>query len=148
MFKFCQDFSKTGHIMYYFLQLSEKAKKWLNGQTILFLAYSFKKGQMATLVNFIESNLPSLFAFLSLLLANNVLCSLSMLLLPCRAKQKRAKHCTAVRFWFAALVLLFGISRTRDIAYFNRCCSYKGNVMRGILDLWLAQARYQHYWRG
>ena len=55
--------------MYYFLQLSEKAKKWPNGQTILFLANSFKKGQMATLVNFIESNLPSLFAFLSLLLA-------------------------------------------------------------------------------
>ena len=31
------------------LQLSKKAKKWPNGQTILFLANSFKKGQMATL---------------------------------------------------------------------------------------------------
>ena len=35
--------------MYYFLQHSEKAEKWPNGRTILFLADSFKKGQMATL---------------------------------------------------------------------------------------------------
>ena len=35
--------------MYYFLQHSEKAEKWPNGRTILFLADSFKKGQIATL---------------------------------------------------------------------------------------------------
>jgi len=37
-------------LKYYFCQHSKKAKKWPNGQSILFLANSFKKGQMATLV--------------------------------------------------------------------------------------------------
>ena len=44
---FCSDFSKTGLTRYYFLQLSKKAVKWPNGQTILWNC--FKKGQMATL---------------------------------------------------------------------------------------------------
>jgi len=44
--------SKTGLKIYYFYQHSKKAKKWPNGQTILFLANSFKKGQMATLLLF------------------------------------------------------------------------------------------------
>jgi len=39
---------KTGVKIYYFCQHSKKAKKWPNGQTILFLANGFKKGQMAT----------------------------------------------------------------------------------------------------
>jgi len=43
--------SKTGVKIYYFCQHSEKAKKtWPNDQIIFFLANSFKKGQMATLV--------------------------------------------------------------------------------------------------
>jgi hypothetical protein len=38
--------SKTGLKICYFCQHSKKAKKWPNGQTILFLANSFKKGQI------------------------------------------------------------------------------------------------------
>jgi len=49
MLKICSDFFKTGLKIYYFCQHSKKAKKWPNGQTILFLANSFKNGQMATL---------------------------------------------------------------------------------------------------
>ncbi len=43
MFEICSDFSKTGLKLYYFCQHSKKAKKWTNGQTILFLANTFKK---------------------------------------------------------------------------------------------------------
>ena len=49
MLEICSDLSKTGLKSYYFCQHSKKAKKWPNGQTILFLANSFKKGQMAIL---------------------------------------------------------------------------------------------------
>ncbi len=49
MFEICSDLFKRGLEIYYFCQHSKKAKKWPNGQTILFLANSFKKGQMATL---------------------------------------------------------------------------------------------------
>jgi len=37
---------KTGIKIYYFCQHSKKAKKWPNGQTILFMANSFIKGQI------------------------------------------------------------------------------------------------------
>jgi len=47
MFEICSDLSKTGLKIYSFCQHSKKAKKWPIGQTILFLANSFKKGQMA-----------------------------------------------------------------------------------------------------
>jgi len=50
MVEICSDLSKTGLKIYYFCQHLKTAKKWPNGQTILFLANSFKKGQMATLV--------------------------------------------------------------------------------------------------
>ncbi len=46
MFEICSDLFKTGLKLYYFCQHSKKAKKWPNGQTILFLANSFKKGQI------------------------------------------------------------------------------------------------------
>jgi len=49
MFEICSDLSKIGLKIYYFCQHSKQAKKWPNDQTILFLANSFKKGQMATL---------------------------------------------------------------------------------------------------
>jgi len=42
-----------------FLSTFKKAKKWPNGQTILFLANSFKNSQMATL-KFSPSNLNTL----------------------------------------------------------------------------------------
>jgi len=44
MFEIFSDLSKTGH-----KNIFKKAKKWPNGQTILFQANSFKKDQMATL---------------------------------------------------------------------------------------------------
>jgi len=47
MFEICSDLSKTVLKMHYICQHSKKAKKWQNGQTSLFLANSFKKGQMA-----------------------------------------------------------------------------------------------------
>jgi len=50
MFEICSDLFKTCLKIYFFCQHSKKAKKWPNGQTILFLANSFKKGQMATLM--------------------------------------------------------------------------------------------------
>jgi len=46
MFEICSDLSKTGLKLYYFCQQSKRAKKWPNGQTISFLANSFKKGQI------------------------------------------------------------------------------------------------------
>jgi len=46
MFEICSDLSKTGLKIYYFCQHSKKAKKWPNGQAFLFLANSFKKGQI------------------------------------------------------------------------------------------------------
>jgi hypothetical protein len=46
MLKICSDLFKTCLEIYYFVQHSKKAKKWQNGQTILFLANSFKKGQI------------------------------------------------------------------------------------------------------
>ena len=46
MFEICSDMSKTGLKIYFFRQHSKKAKKWPNGKTILFLANSFKKGQI------------------------------------------------------------------------------------------------------
>jgi len=46
MFEICSDLSKTGLKIYSFCQHSKKAKKWPNGQIILFLANSFKKGQI------------------------------------------------------------------------------------------------------
>ncbi len=42
MYEICSYLSKTGLKIYYFCQHSKKAK---NGQTILFLANRFKKGQ-------------------------------------------------------------------------------------------------------
>jgi len=46
MLEICSDLFKTCLKIYYFCQHSKKAKKWPNGQTILFLANSFKKGQI------------------------------------------------------------------------------------------------------
>jgi len=46
MFEICLDFSKIGLKIYLFCLHSKKAKKWPNGQTILFLPNSFKKGQI------------------------------------------------------------------------------------------------------
>jgi hypothetical protein len=46
MFEICSDLSKTGLKIYYFCQHSKKAKKWPNDQTFIFLANSFKKGQI------------------------------------------------------------------------------------------------------
>jgi len=46
MLKIWSDLFKTCLKIYYFCQHSKKAKKWPNGQTILFLANSFKKGQI------------------------------------------------------------------------------------------------------
>ncbi len=46
MFGICSDLFKTGLKIYYFCQHSIKTKKWPNGQTFLFLANSFKKGQI------------------------------------------------------------------------------------------------------
>ncbi len=43
MLEICSDLSKTDLKIYYFCQHSKKAKKGPNGQTILFLANSFKK---------------------------------------------------------------------------------------------------------
>jgi len=45
MLEICSDLSKTDLKIYYFCQHSKKAKKWQNGQTILFLANSFKKAK-------------------------------------------------------------------------------------------------------
>jgi hypothetical protein len=44
--KICSDLFKTCLKIYYFCQHPTKAKKWPNGQTILFLANSFKKIQI------------------------------------------------------------------------------------------------------
>ncbi len=54
MLEICSDLFKTCLKIYYFCQHLKKAKNWPNGQTILFLANSFKKGQMATLISFLE----------------------------------------------------------------------------------------------
>ncbi len=43
---FCRNFAKTVQKRYYFQQDLQKAKKWPNGQIILFLANCFKKGQI------------------------------------------------------------------------------------------------------
>ncbi len=45
MFKICSDLFKTCLKVYFFCQHSKKAKKWPNGQTILFMANSFKKAK-------------------------------------------------------------------------------------------------------
>ncbi len=57
MLEICSDLFKTCLKIYYFCQHSKKAKKWPNGQTILFLANSFKKGQMATLKEIVTSQI-------------------------------------------------------------------------------------------
>jgi len=47
MFEICSDLPKIGLKINYYCQHSKKSKKkWPNGQTILFLANSFKKGQI------------------------------------------------------------------------------------------------------
>jgi len=46
MIEISSDLSKIGPKIYYFCQHSKKAKKWPNGQTILFLANSFKIWQI------------------------------------------------------------------------------------------------------
>ena len=46
---------KTGLNMYYFLQHLKKVKQWPNGQAILFPPNSFRKGQMATVVQLLIS---------------------------------------------------------------------------------------------
>jgi len=43
MFEICSDLSKSGFKIFIFLSTFKKAKKWPNGQTILFLANSFKE---------------------------------------------------------------------------------------------------------
>ncbi len=45
MLEICSDLFKTDIKIYYFCQHSKKAKKWPNGQTLLFLANSFKKAK-------------------------------------------------------------------------------------------------------
>jgi len=45
LLEICSDLSKIGLKIYYFCQHSKKAKKWPNGETILFLANSFKKAK-------------------------------------------------------------------------------------------------------
>ncbi len=46
MLEICSELSKTVLKIYYFCQHSKKAKKWPNGQSILFLTNSFKKVQI------------------------------------------------------------------------------------------------------
>ncbi len=46
MLEICSDLYKTCLKIYYFLSTFKKGQKWPNGQTILFLANSFKKGQI------------------------------------------------------------------------------------------------------
>ncbi len=45
MLEICSDLFKTCLKIHYFCQHSKKAKKWPNGQTILFLANGFKKAK-------------------------------------------------------------------------------------------------------
>ncbi len=43
MFEICSDLSKIGIKIYYFCQHSKKARKWPNGQTILFMLKILQK---------------------------------------------------------------------------------------------------------
>jgi len=45
MFEICSDLFKTVLKIYYFRRHLKKAKKWPNGQTIIFLANSLKKAK-------------------------------------------------------------------------------------------------------
>jgi len=68
MLEISSDLSKTDLKIYYFCQLSKKAKIWPNGQTILFSGKQFQKGQVATLLNNdCWSQLVKLHYFISLL---------------------------------------------------------------------------------
>ncbi len=46
MLEICSDLPKTALKYTFFVNIQKRQKKWPNGQTILFLANSFKKGQI------------------------------------------------------------------------------------------------------
>jgi len=75
MFEICSDLSKTGLKIYSFCQYSKKAKKWPNGQTILYLANSFKKAKWQ------PCSIPLFLTSLSLFLSVSVCLSVCLSLL-------------------------------------------------------------------